>query len=757
MSKFAIATFAYSERYQKQVNRMISEIDSCDFKPTVVVVTDNVDNILDKPFVKKYDISQFNPEYKNYSDSYYTFDFSVKRYSLLAALNLGFTKIILSDADAVPNKSLFTEEYIMKGFVPNSIQGQVTYNFSKEIMTNSELGKRFLSYEKYFNVSYDKNELNFMPEDCIQFVDIEMPKFYNFLRIWDECIKHKNSEKLSNAPAGNIDEMCFAALHCGLTVGNNSDKSMNALTPIHDKWYDSAFNTQPVQTIIKKPKKVVTSIYELNYIDERGGSFYKGFHLLTQTIRGIIFDDYEYVIYTDKFTYDKHNLSSVFPQKNVTIKFKELNSSYYTDYLEPIRQKKVTEGEILDRIHCVKNYIEVIYNKIELLLIESKNSDSNIVWVDSGLFGTSCSNGWRDYMNELCHSKLFVDKIFDKIEENGFISLLGNRILINYEVRDKINFKFKSDLKIVPGCLFGGSSERIIELLENYKSIVSSVVEELNDYLSEQEILYLLLQNKNTKFFEFDDWDDLQKGILKILDLYIENEYDKDINYMNLNSVNREESKNIKLIDYDTQITEFDSKSENSNSEIRITARKILEVSNSFLDSIDLSHNDYMIDKMTTFATLFKFKSGREHYRILSFISTLFENKILIDIGTNNGCSAIALSDNQNNEVITYDVVYLEETKYIDKKNISFKLKNALNDIDVIKNSSFILLDANQDGNTEKKLYEELIRVDYKGILFIDDINLNSQMKEFWLSVNKEKYDLTNKGHDTGSGIVLFT
>lgn len=757
MSKFAIATFAYSERYQKQVNRMISEIDSCDFKPTVVVVTDNLDNILDKPFVKKYDISQFNPEYKNYSDSYYTFDFSVKRYSLLAALNLGFTKIILSDADAVPNKSLFTEDYIMKGFVPNSIQGQVTYNFSKEIMTNSELGKRFLSYEKYFNVAYDKNQLDFMPEDCIQFIDIEVPKFYNFLRVWDECIKHKKTQNLPNVPAGNIDEMCFAGLYCGLTVGNNSDNCINALTPIHDKWYDSAFNIHPIQINTQKPKKIVTSIYELNYIDERGGNFYKGFSLLTQTIRGIIFEGYEYVIYTDKFTYDKHQLSSVFPQKNVTIKFRELDSSYYVDYLDPIRKKKVSEGEIWDRIHSVKNYIEVIYNKIEFLLIEAKDSDSDIVWIDSGLFGTSCSNGWRDYMNELCHSKLFVDKIFEKIEENEFISLLGNRILINYEVKDKINFKFKSDLKIVPGCLFGGNSKKIIELLGDYKLMVSSVVEELDDYLSEQEILYLLLQDKKTKFFDFDDWDDLQKGILKIIDFYNEKEYDKDINYSNTNIKGKEESKNIKLIDYNEQMLEFDSKSENSNSEIRVVAKKILEVSNSFLDSIDLSHNDYMINKMTTFATLFRLKSGREHYRILSFISSLFEDKTLIDIGTNNGCSAIALSDNQNNRVITYDTVHFDETKYIDKKNISFKIKNALTDIETIKDSSFILLDANQDGNTEKKLYDELVKVNYRGILFVDDINLNQQMKEFWSSVDKEKYDLTNKGHDTGSGIILFT
>jgi len=253
MSNFAIATFCYSERYHNQVNRMISEIDKCDFKPTVVVVTDNVGNIFDKSFVKKFDISQFNLEYKTYSNSYYTFYFSVKRYSLLAALNLGYTKIILSDADAVPNKSLFNEEYMLKGFVKNSIQGQVKYNFSNEIMTNSMLGNRFLSYEKYFNVSFDKNEFNFMPEDCIQFIDIEISKFYNFLRVWDECIKHKKNVGLPNTPAGNIDEMCFSALSCGITVGNNSNKCVNALTPIHDKCYDYTYdNSSTNNTITKK-------------------------------------------------------------------------------------------------------------------------------------------------------------------------------------------------------------------------------------------------------------------------------------------------------------------------------------------------------------------------------------------------------------------------------------------------------------------------------------------------------------------------
>ena len=527
MSKFAIATFAYSERYQKQVNRMISEIDSCDFKPTVIVVTDIVDNILDKPFVKKYDISQFNPEYKNYSDSYYTFDFSVKRYSLLAALNLGFTKIILSDADAVPNKSLFTEEYIMKGFVSNSIQGQVTYNFSKEIMTNSELGKRFLTYEKYFNTSYDKNELNFMPEDCIQFIDIEMPKFYNFLRVWDECIKYKNSEKLSNAPAGNIDEMCFAALHCGLTVGNNSDKCLNALTPIHDKWYDSSFSSQAIEVVKSDRKKtIVSSIYELNYIEDRGGAVYKGFHLLTETIRSIIFKEYDYVIYTDKVTYDKHNLKEVFNYPNVELRFKELNGDFYTNYLEPIRLKKNEQGEIYDRIFCVKNYVEVMYNKLDYLVEVANEKDSDVCWVDAGLFGTSCHNGWRDHLkNHIVHGKNFVDKIFEKIDREDFIALKGEHILINYEVKDKIRFSFGEHPFIVPGGLFGGKKEKTIEYLTNYRDKVKEIVDCLGEYTSDQELMCLLLQNKKCKFYEFNDWDDLQRGILKMMDLYDEETY----------------------------------------------------------------------------------------------------------------------------------------------------------------------------------------------------------------------------------------
>ena len=526
-TKFAIATFCFGERYQKQTNRLINEIDKSYFKPTLVVVTDDINFIIDKPFVKKFNISDFNPEYKNYSDSYYDFDFSVKRYSLLAALNLGFTKIILCDADAVPNPSLFTEEYMIKGFEKNSIQGQVTYNFKDQINTNSELGKRFIEYEKFYNVYFDKDLLNFMPEDCIQFLDIDIPKFYNFLRVWDDCIKYKKNQNLSNRPAGNIDEMCFSALKCGITVGNNSDKCINSLTPIHDKWYDSHFTQSSVDFQEKNKKKtIVTSIYELNYIQDRGGAVYKGFHLMTETIRSIIFEEYNYVIYTDNSTYVKYNMSEVFNYPNVEIKFCELNDVFYRDVLNPIRIRKNEEGQIWDRIYSVENYIEVIYNKLVYLVEIAKEIGGDVCWVDAGLFGTSCHNGWRDHLkNNIVHNKNFVDKIFEKIESEDFIALKGNEIAINYELKDNLQNIFGSKIVIVPGGLFGGKKEYIIEYLDNFKTKVIEIINYLNDYTSEQELLYLLLEDKKCKFFDFNDWDDLQRAILKLMDLYDKDTY----------------------------------------------------------------------------------------------------------------------------------------------------------------------------------------------------------------------------------------
>lgn len=235
--EYVIATFCYGERYYNQCNRLINSFSNKEDKPPIIVVTDSIDSITKDNNVSVFDIREFNEQYSIYSDSYYTFDFSVKRYSLMASLKMGYNNIILTDADAIMNDYSFSNENIVKGFIKNSIQGQVTYDFNKEILTNSMLGNRFLEYEKHFNILFDKNELRYMPEDCIQFINMDTDKFYSFLSVWDECIKIKIKNNLPNVPAGNIDEMCFSALMNNITIGNNSNKTMNQLINLHDAWY----------------------------------------------------------------------------------------------------------------------------------------------------------------------------------------------------------------------------------------------------------------------------------------------------------------------------------------------------------------------------------------------------------------------------------------------------------------------------------------------------------------------------------------
>jgi len=235
-NNYAITTFCYGERYYEQTNRLIDSFKELNDKPTIFVVTDNPDKITKESWVKVKDIREYNEQYQTYNTNYYDFDFSVKRYSVRFALENGYSKIILCDTDIIANESLFTHENILKLFLPNSISGQVTYLFENEEKSNSELGKRFKHYEQKFNVLYS-NENFYMPEDCVQFLDIETSKFNDFLNTWDECIKIKYDENLRNVPAGNIDEMCFSAFYNGIELKNNSSQGINLLIPKHNKWY----------------------------------------------------------------------------------------------------------------------------------------------------------------------------------------------------------------------------------------------------------------------------------------------------------------------------------------------------------------------------------------------------------------------------------------------------------------------------------------------------------------------------------------
>jgi hypothetical protein len=236
MTEFALASFCYGERYIKQVNRLIESFKDTINVPEIFIVTDNPEGVIKEEFVRVKHIKEFKSDYIGSITSYYNFDFSIKKYSLQFALESGYTKIVLCDADIVKNQQKYSNESILKAFLTNTISGPVIYSYKEQQKTKSNLGNRFNYYCKQFNFNFSDDDI-IMPEDCITFFDIEKEKFNAFLETWKKVSEIKYRDGLENVPAGNIDEICFAAAYNDIKLQNNSNLTHNCIYAIHDIWY----------------------------------------------------------------------------------------------------------------------------------------------------------------------------------------------------------------------------------------------------------------------------------------------------------------------------------------------------------------------------------------------------------------------------------------------------------------------------------------------------------------------------------------
>jgi len=183
-------------------------------------------------------------------------------------------------------------------------------------------------------------------------------------------------------------------------------------------------------------------------------------------------------------------------------------------------------------------------------------------------------------------------------------------------------------------------------------------------------------------------------------------------------------------------------------------------ISNDILDNFELINQEYLPD--TEFYNL---KSSVAEYRLYSYLTTFFNNIVILDIGTYTGRSAMALSHNPTNKVISYDIgKYFEDTHKIhSKQNITFKVKNVMDDLnnDLISKTKIIMIDIDHFGKTERIILDKLKELNYSGIVLLDDIyhpkpRFNWRMKKLWNNITEEKYDMTKYGHFSGTGLVVF-
>lgn len=146
---------------------------------------------------------------------------------------------------------------------------------------------------------------------------------------------------------------------------------------------------------------------------------------------------------------------------------------------------------------------------------------------------------------------------------------------------------------------------------------------------------------------------------------------------------------------------------------------------------------------------------GREHYKLLGHLSSLFHEVTIVDVGTDAGCSAMALSHNADNRVVSYDIVNRRRSD-IRLPNVEFRIGNVLEHGAELVVSPLISLDTAHEGPFEHEFYQFLSASPFKGLLILDDIYLNEPMKAFWESITRQKFDITNLGHWSGTGLVVF-
>jgi len=186
-------------------------------------------------------------------------------------------------------------------------------------------------------------------------------------------------------------------------------------------------------------------------------------------------------------------------------------------------------------------------------------------------------------------------------------------------------------------------------------------------------------------------------------------------------------------------------------------------LSNAMLDSFPLQGDEYLVDPQ-----FYRKPSGQQEYRLYSYLSTLVNHSIILDIGTLTGRSAVALSHNPSNFVKSYDLVdcrHRPNGSYdiFQKRNVEYNIKNVLDDLteELIRRVSIVMLDIDHYGTVEAQILDRLRKLRYNGLVLLDDlyhhgVKEGPLMKALWDGIPERKIDVTRWGHYSGTGLVFM-
>jgi predicted O-methyltransferase YrrM len=159
-----------------------------------------------------------------------------------------------------------------------------------------------------------------------------------------------------------------------------------------------------------------------------------------------------------------------------------------------------------------------------------------------------------------------------------------------------------------------------------------------------------------------------------------------------------------------------------------------------------------------------------EHYKLLAALALVLKPRRVIEIGTFQGLSALALKGSlpPEGEVITVDIVPWQQIHGSSFRPSDFedgRLRQVIGDLanreffakfeDTLTKCDVLFVDAPKNVIFERTLIQHLsgIRLPDHALVLFDDIR-QWNMLEIWRKIDRPKLDLTSFGHWTGTGIV---
>jgi predicted O-methyltransferase YrrM len=162
-----------------------------------------------------------------------------------------------------------------------------------------------------------------------------------------------------------------------------------------------------------------------------------------------------------------------------------------------------------------------------------------------------------------------------------------------------------------------------------------------------------------------------------------------------------------------------------------------------------------------------------EHYRLLAGLVEALTPRVVVEIGTATGLSALALLDRLDGagKLVTFDLVPWREypgTVLRDSDFADGRLLQELDDLsaaagadkhrELLHEADLIFIDAAKDGAQEQAFLDRFEGMAFRGapVVVFDDIR-QWKMLRIWREVTRPKLDVTSFGHWSGTGLVDYT